>query len=75
MARLTKIQKLELLALSRSGKLRKDFEMMRKNQALLIKRNLKNSPGLYLEFLKFASNFCNVKRKPFEKMEGRQFKL
>lgn len=72
MAKISEEEKREMLSLSKSEKLRRDFQKIEKNRKMFLK-NL--SPDEYIRFLSFFNKFIRHKGKSVEKMEGKNFKL
>ncbi len=75
MAKLTKQEKEELLHLSDSPKLKEDFERMRKNRELRLKKQGGVDLGTFIKFLTVTNAMFNHQPKPFKKMFGKNFKL
>ncbi len=75
MAKLTRQEKEELLRLSGSLKLKDDFERMRKNRELRLKRKGGVDLGTFIKFLTVTNAMFNHHPKPFKKMSGNHFKL
>ena len=75
MAKLNKRDKQELLAIAQSSAIKKDFENIRKNHFLFLKKTDKPDLDVYMEFLSFADAFANHPRKPFRRIEGNNFKM
>lgn len=72
---LSKKEKEELLRLSRSAKLRKDFQKIRENRFRCRLNNSKITLDDYIKFLTISNLFANHRQKPFRKIEGRNFKI
>lgn len=75
MEKLTKHEKEELLSLSGSIKLKHDFEQMRKNQELRLKKQGGLDLDTVIKFLTVTNAMFNHQPKPFKKMSGNNFKL
>jgi len=75
MAKLSGIDRRDLLAMANSAALRKDFEVMRKNRLSLLKKEGKSNVDAYMEFLNFANVFANHAAKPFRKIKGDNFRI
>jgi hypothetical protein len=75
MAKLSKEEKEELLRLSGSAKLKNDFERMRKNRQLRLKRQGGADLNTFIQFLSVTNAMFNHQPKPFKKMSGNNFKL
>jgi len=71
MGKISEEEKKELLRLSKSSKLKKDCEDIKR-----LERKEKNvDPDRYIKFLTFSNAFINHLPKPFRKIEGSDFKL
>ncbi len=75
MAKLSKQEKEELLRLSGSSKLKDDFERMRKNRKLRLKRQGGVDLDTFIKFLTVTNAMFNHQPKPFKRMSGKNFKL
>lgn len=75
MAKLTKQEKEELLRLSGSSKLKNDFERMRKNRELRLKKQGGADLGTFIKFLTGTNAMFGHQPKPFKKISGKNFKL
>lgn len=72
---LSREEKEELLRLSRSPQLRRDFRIVRKNREQFFMKKGKVDIDKYIKFLTAANAFINHSLKPFRKIEGNNFKL
>lgn len=76
MAMLSKEEKKELLRLSVSAQLRKDFRMIKMHSDISRKKGfLNNNMDFYLRFLTVSNAFANHKQKKFQKMKGENFRI
>lgn len=75
MGTLNKEEKEELLKLSRSVRLKEDFQTIRKNRNYIFKGKDEINLDRFIKFLTIANAFANHKKKPFKKIEGNNFKL
>lgn len=72
---LSRSEKLELLKLSRSLQLRKDFQIIKKNRYASVIKKGKVDLDEYIKFLTFSNAFANHKQKPFREINGDNFKI
>lgn len=75
MGKLSKKEKEELLQLSASFELRKDFANIRNNRAAYFASRGANNIDSFIEFLNFSNAFINHRGKIFKKISGRKFKI
>lgn len=74
MGKLSREEKKELIDLANSSKLKKDFQMLKKDQKT-VSHNNEFSKDDYIEFLDFSNKLIAHKQKPFKKIKGNKFKL
>lgn len=75
MAKLSNQEKEELLRVSGSAKLKDDFERIRKNRQLRLKRQGGVDLDTFIKFLTISNAMFNHQPKPFKKISGKNFKL
>lgn len=72
MVQLSREEKEELLNLSSSAQVNKDFQVIKQNQSRLLNRC---SIDRYIIFLSVSNSFIGHRLKTFKKIEGDNFKL
>ena len=75
MAKLSEEEKQELLRLSASPELKKDFRAIKKAAASYRARTSTDNLDDYLKFLSLTNAFVNHKRKKFHKIKGGIFRM
>ncbi len=68
-------EKQELLELSRSLRLKKDLQIIKKNCYMPFIKEGKIDLDKYIKFLTLCNAFINHNLKPFRKIEGDDFKI